>query len=130
MALRNQAYDHPNYTLVRQFCAPPYPTATSAVAFASFRSRVKVIVNAITAVVYSAASAAKVIFTVSRAGSANQTFTIVSATSAGAMTVVSCAITLESAGDLLSISVDESSGGYQILYEYNVIPTASLYSNQ
>jgi len=136
MALRSFAYDNPNYTVVRQHCSIPVPTATSAVAFAQFRSRVKVVVNAITAICYSAASVAKVVFIAARAGSTNTTFTIASCTSAGAMTVVSCAITLLSAGDLLSISIDESSGGYQILYEYNVVPydttngATSLYSNQ
>ena len=129
MALRSFAYDDPNYTLVRQHDAGVGDVA-SATAFAKFRSRVKVIVNAISVVVTSASSAAKVVFTVLRAASANTTFTIVSATSVGAATVLSCAITLLSAGDLLSITQADGAGDYHVLYEYNVIPGESLYSNQ
>ena len=128
MALRSFAYDDPNYTLTRQHCAPGADVA-SGVNFASFRSRVKVVVNSITAVITSAASAASAVYTVLRNASANTTFTFGSGT-AGNMTVISCAITLESAGDLLSIKSGQGGGEYQILYEYNVIPGASLYSNQ
>jgi len=129
MALRSFAYDDPNYTVTRQFCPDKADIASSAATFAEFRSRVKVVVNAITAYLVSAASAASAVYTVLRAGSANTTFTFGTGT-AGNMTVISCAITLESAGDLLCVKSGQGGGEYQILYEYNVIPGQSLYSNQ
>jgi len=129
MALREFRYDNPNYTVVRQAQFLSGGTGASATAFAQFRSRVKVVVNAITVVVNSASSLAKVVFIAQRGGSTNTTFTIASCTSVGAMTVVACAITLASAGDLLNL-VHNDIGGYHVLYEYNVVPTGAVYSNQ
>ena len=128
MALRSFAYDDLNYTLVRQRSYPPANVA-SATAFAIFRSRVKVVVSSITLIVTSAASATKVIFIAQRGGSTNTTFTLAKATSIGEMTVVSCTITLDSVGEALNLVHDEK-GIYHVLYEYNVVPTGSLYSNQ
>ncbi len=126
--LRSFPYDDPNYVVVRQFDAGNADANASTTAFAKFRSRVAVVVTGITAVCTSAHSAAKVIFTVTRGGSANTTFTIVSATSAGAMTVAAVAITLLSAGDQLAITQSEGGGETHILYEYQVLPEQTLYT--
>ena len=136
MALRSFAYDDPNYTLVRQYVSEESDVA-SGVPFASFRSRVKVIVNSIQAVCVSAASAAgSAVLSVMRyasatpaSGTAITTFNFGTGT-AGNTTQMSCAITLLSAGNLLAIVQGQGGGEYQILYEYNVIAGASLYSNQ
>jgi len=136
MALRSFAYDDPNYTLVRQHCSEVSDLA-SGVAFAQFRSRVKVIVNSIQAVCVSAASAAgSAVLSVMRyasatpaSGTAITTFSFGAGT-AGNTTLMSCAITLLSAGNLLAIVQGQSGGQYQLLYEYTVIAGESLYSNQ
>ena len=132
MGTRSFAYDHPNYTLVRVHDAGISATAlASGTAFAHFRSRVKVVVNAITIVVTSAASVGAVTFAALRGGSATGVApAIVSATSVGAMTTTSCAITLASAGEALTLTKNEGAGEFHVLYEYNVVPTGSMYSNQ
>jgi hypothetical protein len=123
MTLRKQSYDHPNYTVVRHhFCDTA--DVASATAFARFRCRAKVVVTGVSVVVISAASAAKVVFTVQRAGSANTTFTIVSATSAGALTAAQVAVTLDSL-QLINL-VHSDTGDYQVCYEYQVLPEESL----
>jgi len=125
--LRAFAYDDPNYTVVRTFTSAVEDPAASTTKLAQFRSRVACVVNGITLIVSSAASVAKVIYTVMRNNSVNTTFTIASATSAGAYTINALDITLLSAGDLLNVLSDSGGGEYQIIYEYQVLPSESLY---
>jgi len=125
--LRSFAYDDPNFSLVRQFCTSVDDIAASTTQFGKFRSRVAIVVNAATIVAHSAASVAKVVFTILRNSSINTTITIVSATSAGAYTIAPLAMTLLSAGDLVSVLSDSGGGEYQVLYEYQILPTESLY---
>lgn len=125
--LRDFAYDDPNYAVVRQWISPVEDPAASTTKVAQFRSRVACVVNGITVVVSSAASVAKVVYTVMRNNSVNTTFTIASATSAGAYTIAALDLTLLSAGDLLNVLSDSGGGEYQIIYEYQVLPGQSLY---
>ena len=128
--LRSFEYDHPNYTLVRteQLQQVAGASLASTVAICPFRSRVAVVVNAITLIVSSVASAAKVVFVANRAGSANTTFTMASCTTAGNVSTYSVAITLASAGDALTITKSDSQGEFRFIYEYQVLPTESLYA--
>ena len=129
--LRNFSYDHPMYRMVHQWDAGQIDMTSSTAVYAKFRSRMAVVITAVTAYVASASSAAKVIFTMTRGGSANTTFTIAQAStalSAGNMTVAPVAITLLSAGDQLGIKTSEPTGEYHILYEYQILPSESLYA--
>lgn len=122
---RSFAYDDPNYTIVRvQYCDTA--DVASATAFARFRARAKIVVNSVAVMVTSASSAAKVIFTVERDGSANTTFTIVSATSAGALTIAPLNVTLDSLG-LINLKHSDT-GDYQVVYEYQVLPNENMYT--
>ncbi len=125
--LRSFAYDDPNFTVVRTFTTPVEDPAASTTKLAVFRSRVACVVNGITVIVNSAASVAKVAYSVLRNASVNTTFTIASATSAGAYTIAALDITLLSAGDVLHVVSDSGGGEYQIIYEYQVLPSESLY---
>lgn len=134
--LRGFAYDHPNFTVVRQFDTGVADPGTSTVAFAKFRSRVKAVVTAVSIVTTSASSAAKVIFTLARstagaAGSANTTFTLTTCSSVGdtnSYGTFSCAVTVDSAGDLLYLTTSEPTGEYHVLYEYQILPDQTLYT--
>ena len=130
MALRSFAYDDPNYTVVRTYCSEKSDVAASTTAFAYFRSRVKIIVNSMTCILLSAASGASAVLTLRRNASAFTTFGVGSATTAGNMTVISVGMTLLSAGESINVISGQVGGEWQIVYEYNVIPGASLYSNQ
>ena len=125
--LRAFSYDDANYSVVRQFCSTVDDIAASTAQFGKFRSRVAVVVNAATIVAHSAASVAKVIYTILRNSSINTTVTIVSATSSGAYTITALDMTLLSAGDLISVLSDSGGGEYQVLYEYQILPSESLY---
>ena len=122
---RDFAYDDANYKIVRTHYCDTADVA-SATAFARFRARAKIVVNSVAVIVTSASSAAKVVFTVERDGSANTTFTIVSATSAGALTIAALNVTLDSMG-LINLKHSDT-GDYQVVYEYQVLPGEDLYS--
>jgi hypothetical protein len=125
--LRAFSYDDPNYSMVRQVCTAVDDIAASTTQFGKFRSRVACVVNAAVIVAVSAASVAKVIYTILRNSSINTTVTIVSATSSGAYTLTALDMTLLSAGDLISVLSDSGGGEYQVLYEYQILPSESLY---
>jgi len=122
--LRDFAYDHPNYTVVRTYHSGSNDMA-SAVGMATFRSRVACVVTRLVMAVESVSSVAKVTFTVERGGSVNTTYTLASCTTVGNITQVSLDITLLSAGDLLAVKHNDT-GDYTILYEYQVLPGQSF----
>jgi len=128
--LRNFRYDDPNYTMVRteQFQQVAGASLASTAVIAPFRSRVAVVVNSITVVCTSVASLAKVIFVANRGGSANTTFTMSDCLTAQNNTTYPVAITLLSAGEALTITKSDTQGEFRFIYEYQVLPTESLYA--
>jgi hypothetical protein len=128
--LRAFRYDDPNYTVVRtaQFQQVAGASLASTAAIAPFRSRVAVVVNAITVVCSSAASLAKVVFVANRAASANTTFTMSDCLTVGNLTTYAVDITLLSAGEALTITKSDTQGEFRFIYEYQVLPSESLYA--
>ena len=128
--LRAFRYDDANYSMVRtaEYQQVAGASLASTVGICPFRSRVAVVINAITVVCTSAASLAKVIFVANRAGSANTTFTMTDCLTVGNSTTYPMDITLLSAGEALTLTKSDTQGEFRVVYEYQVLPSESLYA--
>lgn len=119
------SYDHPHYTVVRSHDAGIADVA-SAVEFAKFRSRLKVLVHTVDLVVNSAASVASAIVTILHNGSVAALATWDSANSANRGLTKTINRTLASVGDRLGLMHDQGGGEYHVVYTYQVLPGGTV----
>ena len=128
MATRNFQYDHPHYRVVhQQVCDQNTVAVATAVEFATFRSRLNVLVHTVDIIVQSAGTVASEILTLLFNGSVYTLKTFDSANTVGRVATLTIARTLASIGDKLALMHSLSAGGaYIAVYTYQVLPMSDV----
>lgn len=132
MATTNFAYDHPNYTVMRQEVKAGVHTAGNVVQpLLTFRSRVACIVTGISVVLDSIAGTATLILTLLHNGSVAAVLTLSnSANEVAREFTLSVNRTLTALTDRFEISCDDHDDGTMtVVYQYKIVPGATYSLN-